>query len=267
MSFSCGHYLSHHNLRQRLGSWVENAAELCAPSACISCGQFAANAWCCDSCRSESAFWSPDWCPHCGMPPNEPHSPGCRSCRPAQNTLKIKKLPWSESRCLGTYAGPLRAACLAAKQTQGRWAGSQLVHEWWKMHAAWAEKLGPCLIVPIPRHWSRRWLEGHDPALFLAEQLAAGWKRFGGRQANLIYRRQATPRLAELTIHERFDVMQGLFETHKSASAKLDQNRTVILVDDIWTTGATSISAATCLRAAGAGKIYLVAMARTLELS
>lgn len=267
MKLALNNYRCCNKLRHQLVSWVEDAAELCAPSACASCGQFAANAWCCELCRSEIAFWSAEWCPQCAMPPHEPHSPGCRSRRPDQNTLKLKRLPWSESRCLGTYSGPLRDACLAAKKTQGRWAGIHLVNEWWKMHAAWAEERGPCLIVPIPRHWSRRWLEGHDPAIFLAEQLAARWKRFSGSQASLLYRRQATPRLSELTIHERFDVMQGLFEPHKRALPELDQNRTVILVDDIWTTGATAISAAACLKAAGAGKIYLVAMARTLELN
>lgn len=248
-----------------VAQWVGAIGELCVPSVCSGCSAFAENGWACPTCLGTTVFAEPTWCPVCAMPPTEPHTPGCRNAKSTSQLMRATRLPWVEARSLGAYAGVIRSACLSGKKASGVWASSQLVQGWWARHAGWAEDIGPAWLVPIPRHWSRRWLEGHDPARFLADELAAHWSRFGGRTAPLIIRSHATPHLSELTSENRFRIMAGLFAASSDATKRFRQVSSVVLVDDIWTSGATAISAAQCLKLAGAKSIYLATMARTLE--
>lgn len=248
-----------------LSQWAGAIGELFVPSVCTGCSAFAANGWACEACQKRTAFADATWCPACAMPRSEPHSPGCRHDDGNRKVNQSKNLPWAEARSLGEYSGVIRAACLAGKKAAGVWASSQLVNAWWALHADWAAAIGPAWLLPIPRHWSRAWLEGHDPARFLADELAVRWSGFGGRSAQLLIRRRATPHLSELTAENRFRIMAGLFATSADAARRFTRLSRVVLVDDIWTSGATAISAAQCLKQAGAKSIYLVTMARTLE--
>lgn len=248
-----------------ISQWVGAFGELCVASRCVACSKFAANGWACEACLAGVEFSNAGWCKVCAMPDSEPHSPGCRHSRKERKLILNHMLPWAEARCLGAYAGVIRSTCLSGKTPAGVWASAHLVKAWWARHAEWAAAIGPAWLVPIPRHWSRRWLVGHDPAQFLATALAERWSRLGGRAAGLLVRRHATPHLSGLSAENRFRVMAGLFRASRDAATKLRKNPCVVLVDDIWTSGATAISAAQCLLNAGAKSIYLATMARTLE--
>jgi predicted amidophosphoribosyltransferase len=95
--------------------------------------------------------------------------------------------------------------------------------------------------------------------------MAQNWISSGGKSANFLKRTRATPYLSDLYTEERFRVTDQLFNVTKSAVEELTRISTVVLVDDILTTGATAISAARALKLAGAKTIYLATMARTLE--
>lgn len=240
-------------------------SELLAPSICIECRGFAPNGWCCNSCNIHIQWWTDQWCPVCATPANHQHAAGCHSLQSTNPTTKQSKLPWVQSRSLATYSGAIRTACLSGKKKHGTWLSEFLTNRWWDMHSEWARKIGSCWIVPIPRHWTRRFLEGHDPSAFISSKIAQNWSAAGGRSAYILKRTRATPYLSDLYSEERFRVTDKLFQVTKSASVQLARISTVVLVDDILTTGATAISAARALKQAGAKTIYLVTMARTLE--
>jgi predicted amidophosphoribosyltransferase len=196
------------------------------------------------------------------MPPGQLHTPGCRC---GDELYQNHSLPWLEARTLGSYQGILRSACLVGKKNHGSWANRQLAIHWLAMHKKWMMDQKPLWVVPIPRHWSRRWLVGHDPAESLARELTRRASDADIRLAPLLLRSKATPHLAQLNSKERFETMRKGFECRKNTRDLLQKISSVLLVDDILTTGATAMAATFALREAGAGKIFVASMARTLE--
>lgn len=260
-------------VNDRNGKWIRRIAddviELIAPSRCIDCGLFAPNGWSCEACRGQVRWWDERWCPLCGIPTEHSHATYCPSNKSRASKQTTNRRNQSECRMSGEYAGVLRSACLALKKADGLWLADTLARDWWERHGDWAVRDGECFLVPIPRHWSRRWLEGHDPAYALAEALRRIWpKERSGKPAKvapILKRTRATQRLAILDPIERSKAVESLFDLSKNDERKARSANRLILVDDICTTGATALSAAKRLRKAGARRIDLIAMARTLE--
>lgn len=99
----------------------------------------------------------------------------------------------------------------------------------------------------------------------IADLLTKRWKPLGGKLARILYRKRSTPQLSGLVSEERDKVMKDLFGIKNHAKQLFLKSAPVILVDDIYTTGATAKAASTALLNAGASKIYFASLARTLE--
>jgi len=100
-------------------------------------------------------------------------------------------------------------------------------------------------------------MRGHHPAEALARELAREWSL---PLEPLLARARGSPRQRELTRTERRDNVATAFAAARSAPAR------VMLVDDVYTTGATANAAASALRKAGAREIEIVTFARTIRL-
>ncbi|MBI1324053.1 hypothetical protein GC170_12820 [bacterium] len=254
---------------RRIDDWLTGLGETVAPSICMSCGGFAQRGWVCELCFATIRLWDVDWCSRCGIPADHGHARFCRVPLEIRRRKKTVVPAWNEIRALGVYDGILRTGCLTAKKADGSWIARSLAREWWHRHGAWAASLGRCVIVPIPRHWSRRLIEGHDPACSFAAALRAIWaESLGGREVRLVpllKRTRATPRLAGLDPAERALVVASLFEVKKPKKREYEDDDRVVLVDDICTTGATAIAAAQACRNAGLRNLELAVIARTLE--
>jgi ComF family protein len=112
------------------------------------------------------------------------------------------------------------------------------------------------LVVPVPLHWRRRLRRGYNQAEALATALAA---RLGIARSNSLVRLAATPKLYLHGRRERADLMRDAFGTKKSPGVA---GKTVMLVDDVLTTGATCGAAARVLKKAGASRVIAVVLAR-----
>jgi len=127
--------------------------------------------------------------------------------------------------------------------------------------SAWLEARARALefdtIVPLPRHVARVRAEGCDPVFELARRLA---RRTGTTLATRALRRaRATPPQTGLSIAARRANVAGSFVAEPRALA----GRRVLLLDDVATTGATLAEAARALRASGAKRVTLAAVAGT----
>jgi ComF family protein len=111
-------------------------------------------------------------------------------------------------------------------------------------------------ILPMPMHWRRRWSRGFNQASLLARVLA---RRLNLPVTAAVRRRKATPAQAGLTAAQRRSNMSGAFAVVRPEAVK---GKRVLLVDDVFTTGATAGACARALKRAGATHITVLTVAR-----
>lgn len=111
-------------------------------------------------------------------------------------------------------------------------------------------------IVPVPLHKDRLLERGYNQSKLLAEGLAVGCAALVFD--NAIERYKATRSQVGLSPSERADNVKGKF----SADSVLVSGKSLLLVDDVFTTGATMRACASALREAGADAVFGLALAR-----
>jgi ComF family protein len=206
----------------------------------------------CESCRKE-LFGNPlPCCPHCAATIGAFAAPAerCGHCRDASFAFeKVIRL--------GPYEEGLQEVVLRMKH---RWNEglAELVGVWWADMAK--ERIisqGVDCVVPVPLHWLRRWQRGYNQsnslAFGLASRLQLPLERWWLRRI------RNTPSQKALSATARKENVHGAFQVRSSAALK---GRSILLVDDVMTTGATAHEAARVLRAAGAARVVVAALAR-----
>lgn len=117
------------------------------------------------------------------------------------------------------------------------------------------------LLVPVPLHRWRLWSRGFNQAVLIAGGVS---KRSGlPVEADLLRRVKATPKLQGLGRRARAKVIAGAFGLAPSARTRL-KDKTVLLVDDVHTSGATGDACARLLKRGGASRVVLLCWARVL---
>jgi len=120
---------------------------------------------------------------------------------------------------------------------------------------------GTDLLVPVPLHRWRIWGRGYNQAALIAEALS---KASGVPvDVHLLSRVKATPVLRGLGHKGRAKAVSGAFALSDDAKLKL-AGKSVVLVDDVHTSGATASACARILKKGGAARVTLLCWARVL---
>jgi ComF family protein len=120
----------------------------------------------------------------------------------------------------------------------------------------------PPLFIPVPLHRWRIWHRGFNQSAEVAGHLAraTGWPLL----VDGLHRHKRTPPLRGLGRRDRARTVRGAFTVRESSRDQL-AGRRVLLVDDVFTTGATAAACSRALLLAGASSVEVVAFARVID--
>lgn len=120
------------------------------------------------------------------------------------------------------------------------------------------------LVVPVPLHSRKLRQRGFNQSELIARvalKLKVDPQHFE-LHSGILERRRETMSQIGLSSHQRRENMRGAFGVLKPEAVK---GNTILLVDDVFTTGTTLSECARVLRRAGASKVYVATVARTLK--
>jgi ComF family protein len=215
------------------------------PPACLLCQAAVpareGDALVCGLCRSRWAPVAAPWCERCGQP-----AFGDLECR----------------QCAGWPEGLARVRSAVWLRGTAREAVHRLKYEgWWRMAGALAAAMrrlepltGRVCLIPVPLGGRRLRTRGYNQS----ERIAAALAALVGRpvRTDLLARRRETRTQTALTPEARQANVAGAFEARPAGGLAC------VLVDDVFTTGATLAEAAAALRRSGADRVEAVTFAR-----
>src|SRR5262249_35136934 len=185
-------------------------------------------------CPSALASASGLVCPRCAasVGPFTALANGCSICRDE---------PFSFERVLrlGAYEGLLREAVLRMKHFTGEAVAEALAELWAETASQKLHETGASLIVPVPLFWRRRWVRGYNQSESLARALAKQLRLPSG--SHLLRRTRNTPSQTQQSASKRRENVRGAFTAKPGPELT---GKTVLLVDDVMTTGSTANEAA-----------------------
>ena len=227
------------------------------PPQCVACEtQTEAEHGLCGPCRAQTAFISGLVCDTCGAPQmgvDHGDRVQCDEC------MTIAR-PWDQGRAALEYKGIGRRLVLGLKH------GDRLDLTW--PAAGWmAVRAAPLLrentlIVPVPLHWSRLIKRRYNQAAALAVDLGKHVKR--PVLVDGLIRVERTKPLDGVGRTARFEALNGKIKPHPKRGKAL-RGKSVLIVDDVMTSGATLAAATEAARSAGAANVSIVTLARVVK--
>lgn len=229
----------------RLSAIAQKIGQALLPASCLLCGADSGEALLCRECHGDLPELPTPCCPVCAD--QTTHGERCGAC--------LKDPPsFDETISLFRYDFPVDRIIHALKY------GHQLaVAEWFGQSLA-GRLAGQAFdrVIPLPLHVERLRQRGFNQSLEIARKLAI-WGKFPVDRSN-VRRTRATLPQADLPHKARQKNVRGAFECSADFSGQ-----SLLLIDDVMTTGATANECARVLKLHGARKVTVAVMARALK--
>lgn len=240
-----------YTLYRQISSFFGSLADFVFPPFCSHCNRRAPEGLAggiCRDCWAAVKTWRDGQCQRCGQPSAEGGSL-CRHCL-------IPGWGCGDVKTIGPFEPPLSEAVHMLKYSDAKSVSRRL-------GAMMAERIVPDqrynkadLVLAVPLHKARKRERGYNQAQLLAEQLG---KTLGiASPEGLVTRARHTRSQTTLNKEQRLSNVEGIFAVHNPDRIK---GRSIILVDDVLTTGATIGSCGRSLLSAGAREVLAMTAA------
>jgi competence protein ComFC len=215
------------------------------PPVCGGCGN-PGTRWC-RECQKKVQVINDPVCDACGLP--QAYSGLCKRCQQ-------KRPSFQHLRSWAVFENPVQAALHRLKYRRDIGLGEALSNQL----AGFVDQLGWSIdiLIPIPLGKKRLRERGYNQVAMVSRPLSI---QLGLDYCpNVLWRARETRSQVGLSAKERQDNVQNAF----LADGKVVNGRSILLMDDVSTTGATLSSAAEALYASGARAVYAATVARAL---
>jgi ComF family protein len=211
----------------------------------------------CSNCLSEIRWIEPPFCSICGIPfiSKEVESHPCGACVTHRKYFTM-------ARALGAYEGSLQEAIHRWKY-EGKTHLSFFFAEWMAegLNRYW-EPDSLDLLIPVPLHTHRLRERGFNQALLLVKELS---RRTGiSYRKTILQKKKPTIPQVNLSGTER---EKGLREAFHVVGKEELEGKSVLLVDDVYTTGATVNECSKVLLRGGAKRVDVLSLAHAIKTS
>lgn len=241
----------------RLLAAGRGTADLLYPPVCRGCGRFVQrHAAVCPACWVSLRLIERPFCEVLGVPFSHDLGRGILSADAIANPP-----PFTRLRSVAIHTGIARDLVHALKYTDRTDLAPMMAA--WMLRAGEGVVQAADAIVPVPLHKYRLWSRRFNQSAELARALA----HLSGRPmlATALVRRRRTMRQVGLGATQRQDNVRGAFLVTE-AGQSLVFGRHIVLVDDVYTTGATVAAATRALKRAGASEVTVLTFARAVTV-
>ncbi|MCA1652677.1 MAG: ComF family protein [Sphingomicrobium sp.] len=224
--------------------------DLVLPPRCPGCGEIVGTLHSfCPPCWSALEFLGERGCLTCGIPLEATDSGTCAACLARPPRI-------ARTRAAVAYGDISRKLAIRLKYGRKVAVAKAMA----RYMAPLVGTTGDALLVPVPLHRRRLAVRGFNQSLLIAHEIGRS------RDLNVIpralRRKRATPPLKGMSFSQRRRTVAGAFVVHKGIDIA---GRTVILVDDVLTTGSTANACARALQRAGVARVELICWARVVR--
>lgn len=217
------------------------------PPHCPVCGKMTERGLICPKCRDALHPVGEHYCLKCGKPIGS-REEYCGDCARTTHVFE-------QCRSLYSYHGAVKTSLYRLKYSNRREYARFFGYEMATMFERWIRRCNITMLVPIPLHPQKQRLRGYNQAAVLA---CAAADRLGiPMDESVLIRVRNTRPQKRLDDAERRKNMQNAF----CAVRQMGPEERILLIDDIFTTGATADAAAAALKAAGAGAVFVCTVA------
>ncbi len=217
------------------------------PGRCLLCGLPSQRAMdLCEPCEY-ALPWNLNACPLCALPQASPVARRCVECQ--------MNAPFPDGVCSPFLYEDDIAKLLSRAKFRAGFASLALVSELCAMQFG-AQQPKPDLLIPVPLSWRRMAKRGYNQSALIARYVS---KSLGiPVDLRTLKRKRHTRPQSELSRSARLKNLSGAFTVRRDLSGK-----SVALIDDVLTTGATVRAASNTLKKAGAERVTIWVCART----